>query len=157
MAKTEKGEKFVEKLKDNICVKLDNLENYEKKCKKSHEYIERCNELAEEYYDLMGEFYEVYNNFETVWGVQPMDEKYLRKQGFYKRVFKTQGVLFNQLYYGIRKNGFENPNEIVCMEYMLVPTGNIEIYKDPEFAKKKEKSKNNKIKIGEVDEDGPEE
>ena len=126
----------IKKLYDSISIHLDEINSYDKKFKKSNEYIEKLNELIEEYYDLTGEYYKVYDGFERVWGVQPFDERYIRKQGVYKKVFKTKNTLFNQLYLGARKNDLELniPENIICMEQILVPTGNVEVYNDKDYS-----------------------
>ena len=131
---------WLKKVEKKTVIHLDTLEDYKKKSAKSNEYFEKCRELAEEYYDLTGEFYNVTDDYRRVWGVQEVDEQYIKRTGNFKKLFGTKAILCGQLRRGIITYGY-NINEvpkIACMEYILVPTGNVE-YFDPQDVLKKEK------------------
>lgn len=131
---------WLKKVEKKTVIHLDTLEDYHKKSEESSEYLEKCRELAEEYYDLTGEFYNITDNYRHVWGVQEVDEQYIKRTGNFKKLFGTQAILSGQLKRGILDYGYniDEIPKIACMEYILVPTGNVE-YFDPQKVCKKDK------------------
>lgn len=99
---------------DKVITKLDSLEEYEEKS----DFIDLC------------DFYKYIDGMQSVWGVAPIDEKYIQYKRKFRKLYGSAGMVDVVLTLGIKEQGIDPSTVplIPIMEYKLVPTGNVEYY-----------------------------
>lgn len=127
--KREEKPKFVQEMLKTSELSVGSLDDYITQYERWRDFTERLNEISEELYELMEMQLEFEKDFKHVWAVPTDYENYLTC-GVYAKLYATSNVVRNKIDHYIERNKLNGDNvpDIPIMEYMLVPTGNVEAY-----------------------------